>query len=66
MQLAHVFDNGWKLVGILPSEESPMINHLRGEIATDNENKIFYMHDIFIIMYGLESIIKTCNTYFNK
>ena len=66
MKLVSKFNDDWALYAIEAGEESPMENHLSGEIAVDNENKRFYMHEIFIVCYGTDSVIKSCNQYQNR
>jgi hypothetical protein len=56
----------WKIVAIPPCAKSPMQNHKGGEIAVDDENKTFYAWEIFIVTYGLDSIIKSCTKYLNR
>ena len=44
-------------------EESPMDNHKGGEIAADDENKVFYVHEVLVVTNGLDSIVKACMSY---
>lgn len=53
----------WSLIAIEYGEKSPMHGHLSGEIAADDDNQLFYMHDVFIRCYGTDSIKKSCETY---
>jgi hypothetical protein len=54
---------GWSLFAIPPFFESPMENHRGGEIAIDEEKKAFYVYEVFLVSYGLESIEKAINSY---
>jgi hypothetical protein len=56
-------DNGYTLKFLKPGVESPMMNHKGGEIAVDEETKTMYAWEIFVVFYGLESIIKACLSY---
>lgn len=55
--------DNWRLVAIDPGEPSPMENHLGGEIAVDEESKTFFAWHVFIVCYGLDSILASCRTY---
>jgi len=49
---------------VLPyGEDSPMENHKGGEIAADDENKVFYVHEVLVVTNGLDSIVKACMSY---
>ena len=66
MKFVSKLNDEWALYAIETGEESPMENHLSGEIAADGENKRFYMHDIFIVCYGTNSVIKSCKQYLTE
>ena len=59
MQLA----NGYTLSVIQPGETSPMLNHRGGEIAVDEATKTMYAWEVFVVCYGLDSIVKACLSY---
>ena len=58
-----ILGNGYSINVIEYGEESPMINHKGGEIATDDKYKAFYVHETFLVTYGLDSIKKACFSY---
>lgn len=58
-------NNGYTLVVIKPGTESPMQGHEGGEIAVDEEKKIMYAWEVFVVTYGLNSILKACESYRN-
>ena len=58
-----LLDNGYTLKVIPYGKQSPMSNHLGGEIASDDKNKTFYVWEVTVVTNGLDSIIKACNTY---
>ena len=45
-------------------ESSPMENHRVGEIATDNETKEFFVHEMLVVTNGTESIETACGVLF--
>ena len=55
--------NGYTLLVIEYGENSPMDNHLGGEVAVDEANKTMYVHETFMVTYGADSIVKSCNSY---
>lgn len=55
--------SGYTILVIPFGVNSPMKNHKGGEIAVDDDNKIMYAWEIFVIIYGTESIIKACESY---
>lgn len=55
--------NEWTVVAILPNEQSPMANHLGGEVAVDEDAKRFYIHEVFLVCNGLDSVTKACHGY---
>ena len=55
--------SGYKVVAIDPDESSPMENHKGGEIAVDDESKTMFVHGVFVACYGLESIMRACESY---
>jgi hypothetical protein len=61
-----LLDNGYTLQVIKPGFASPMANHKGGEIAVDEQNKIMYAWETFVICYGLNSIVKSCLSYRGK
>lgn len=66
MELISTTHDGYKVIAVSVNETSPMINHKGGEIAVDEVNKHMYVHDIFVVTYGLDSIMKACNSYIAK
>lgn len=63
MQLIETLNNGWKLIALHLDDVSPMENHGAMEVAADNENKALYIHDMMLVAYGTESVIKSCQSY---
>jgi hypothetical protein len=59
----HKLNNGYTLQVIKYGEQSPMDNHKGGEIAADEDNKVFYVHEVLVVTNGLDSIMKACNSY---
>lgn len=57
---------GWQVIAIEPGENSPMQDHLGGEIAVDTENNIFYAWELFIVVYGTDSIESACYRYLDS
>jgi len=55
--------NGYTLKVIPYGKESPMVDHLGGEIAADDEAMTFYAHEVFVVTYGMDSIVKACLSY---
>ena len=55
--------DNWQLIAIPYGEQSPMLNHLGNQIASDDERKRFYAHDTMLVFYGLDSIAKGCREY---
>ena len=55
--------HGFELIAVEPGEDSPMQDHKGGDIAVDPEAKRFYVHEVFLIMWGLESVQKACHQY---
>ena len=56
-------DNGYTLQVIPVGKESPMMNHKGGEIAVDEATKTMYAWEVFVVFYGLDSIVKACMSY---
>lgn len=54
---------GWTLFAILPGTDSPMENHLHGEVAADDAARRFYVHEIYLVQVGLGSIEAACRLY---
>jgi hypothetical protein len=50
------------LYAIEPCEASPLENHKGGEIAYDKETKEFYIHEVFLMMHGTDSIVRAINS----
>lgn len=63
MQAIAKTHTGYTVIALSLNEQSPMINHKGGEIAVDELNKQMYVHDIFVVTYGLDSILKACESY---
>ncbi len=58
--------DNWRLIALDPCEPSPMENHLGGDIATDNSSRTFFVHEVFLVTYGLDAITKSCQSYIDK
>lgn len=56
-------DSGYKVIALMPGEDSPMLNHGGGDIAVDNEMRIMYVVGVCAAMYGTDSIMRACNSY---
>lgn len=56
-------NHGYSVTALDAGETSPMQNHLGGEVAVDEETKTMYVHGVFVSTYGLDSIMKACNSY---
>lgn len=54
---------GWTLHAIPPGGASPMENHQGGEIAADDADRRFIVHEVFLIFQGLSAIEKACASY---
>lgn len=65
-QVKTYLSDNWRLVALEPCEPSPMENHLGGDIATDNESRTFFVHEVFLVTYGLNAITKSCQSYIDK
>jgi len=61
--LTPILSNGYSVNIIEYSEESPMQNHLGGEIAADDTAKAFYVYEVTVVANGTDSIVKACNSY---
>lgn len=55
--------HGFTVLAINPGEASPMLNHLGGEIAVDTETRTMYAFGVFVHLYGVDSIMRACNSY---
>ena len=55
--------NGYQLRVIQSGEASPMEGHQGGEIAVDDQAHVMYAWEVFVVMYGLDSIRKACESY---
>ncbi len=53
----------YKLIAIGPLEQSPMSDHDFGDIAVDDENETFYVHETLLVFNGLDSVVKSCRQY---
>ncbi len=58
-------NNGYRITVIPYGKGSPMAGHLGGEIAADDANKTFYVHEITVVAMGMNSIINACKRYSN-
>ena len=47
-------------------EDSPMENHGKFEIASDNKNKRYYVYDVLVRTTGKRSIDEICLIYIDK
>jgi hypothetical protein len=54
--------NNRTLYAIEPCEQSPLENHKGGEIAYDKETGEFYVHEVFLVMWGTDVIVKSINS----
>ena len=52
-----------RLIAIEYGETSPLENHKSMELAVDSENREFYVHEIMLVTYGTDSVIKACKGY---
>ena len=60
-------DDDWQLRVIPYGKESPMQNHKGGnEIAADDENKLFYCWESWLVTVGTDSALKACKQYINR
>ena len=50
------------LFAIEHGETSPLHDHKGGEIAYDKETGEFYVHEVFLVMHGSDSIAKAINS----
>lgn len=55
--------NGYEIRVLKHDAISPMQNHGPMEVATDQENRIFYIYEIMLATYGTASVIKACESY---
>lgn len=55
--------SGYKVIAINPGEDSPMANHKGGEVAVDESSKTMFVYGVFVACYGLDSIMKACESY---
>jgi len=55
--------NGYEIRVLKHDAISPMQNHGPMEIATDQENGIFYIYEVMLATYGTDSVIKACEKY---
>jgi len=55
--------NGYTLVAIPPGHESPMEQHEGGDIAVDDDHRIMYVWEVFLVLYGAQSIVTACLQY---
>ena len=55
--------NGYEIRVLKHGARSPMQNHGPMEIATDQENRVFYIYEVMLTCYGTDSVIKACETY---
>lgn len=55
--------NDWILVSIETGEASPMLNHLFGEIAADDQHRVFYVYELHARTIGTDSLLKACRQY---
>lgn len=63
MMKINTLKNGYALIVIGYGETSPMENHKGMEVAADDENRRFYVYEIMLACYGLESVTKACEAY---
>lgn len=63
MQIIGKTESGYTVMAINPGESSPMHNHKGGEIAVDEIQKVMYAWGVFVVTYGTDSIMRSCNSY---
>jgi len=63
MQKIGQTDSGYTIIALNICDESPMQDHKGGEIAVDEKSRCMYVHHIFVVTYGLDSVMKACNSY---
>jgi hypothetical protein len=63
MKLIGTTNHGFKVLALDAGEASPMQNHRGGEIAVDELTGTMYAWGIFVVAYGMDSIMKACNSY---
>ena len=63
MKLIGNTNHGFKVVALDAGEASPMLDHRGGEVAVDEPTRTMYAWGIFVAAYGLDSIMKACNSY---
>jgi len=56
-------NNGYTIRVISLGQESPMKNHKGMSIASDDDNKTFYVYELMMVTYGTDSVIKACESY---
>ena len=56
----------WRLVVLPNGAKSPMRGHGVMELAADHEGKVIYGFEVFVVCYGLASVIKSCEEYVEK
>jgi hypothetical protein len=50
---------------IQPGDTSPLHNHSAIEIGVNPDMMIFFVHQLMVVTYGTEGIIKSCKDYSN-
>lgn len=63
MQSIGKTQSGYTVKVIPPCHASPMVNHKGGEIAVDDETHTMYAWEVFVVTYGVDSIMRACNQY---
>ena len=51
------------LFAIEYGEQSPLANHGSMEVAVDTETGHFFIHEVMLVTYGTDSVIKACESY---
>lgn len=55
--------DGWILVALQYGDQSPMAYHHYGEVAANDAARVFYVHELLILVNGAESVCKACAAY---
>jgi hypothetical protein len=55
--------NGYSLKVIPNGVQSPIANHSKLEIEIHDESKTFYIHELMLNTYGVNSVVKSCELY---
>lgn len=53
----------WVLLAVPYGEASPMACHRTGEVAVDAESLAFVVHEVHLVAYGTDSVVRACLRY---